>query len=196
MKSFIWFLFLMSCSSNHKIVISSFPQGAQVLVKDSSGNNRSLGKTPLEATSNEILKGNQLNSIVVSLEGYREQHLFLADGSQNYEITARLQPLLEDPKSTEAKSRQERLAQQLVGAHNLIVSKKYTEAEGILSGVSRDFPHVSVTYDLLGNVSYLRRDLGRALNYYERSLQLNPDNTETKNMVQKLRSLSSPEVRE
>lgn len=196
MRLYIGFLFLLSCSSNHKISISSFPQGAQVLVKDSSGNNRSLGKTPLEASTKEILKGNQLNSIVVSLDGYREHNLFLADGSQNYEITARLQPLLEDPKSTEAKSRQEKLAQQLVGAQNLIVSKKYSDAESILSGVTREFPHVSVTYDLLGNVSYLRRDLSRALNYYERSLKLNPDNIETKNMVQKLRSLSSSENRE
>jgi len=128
----------------------------------------------------------------ISKEGYETQHIFIAQDNtqESYNISVKLKMKNEDLKGLEMKSRQEKLAKNLTRASHLITKKRYADAEQILIETTREFPYISVGHDLLGNVSYLQRDFRAALNHYKRSFQLNPENTETKLMIDKLESMT------
>lgn len=180
------------CAASSSLKISSSPEGANVSARGSDGATRLIGKTPLKIESTELSQsGGRITSLVVTKEGYQEQQILLGRdrGKENYDINIRLQGQIEDPKVLDAKSRQEKLAKSMVQAHNLITGKRYDEARSLLMAVVQDYPHISVGYDLLGTLSYLQKDLKSALNYYERSLQINPENFETKQMVDRLKGM-------
>ncbi len=49
------------------------------------------------------------------------------------------------------------------------------------------YPHSANAYDSLGEAYYLEGNLGLALNYYKKSLKLNPDNQNAVHMLRQLR---------
>lgn len=182
MKLFIFF-FLMSCSQvPPKAQLSSYPDGANVAIKDQSGRIKSLGVTPLLAELPE-----EPVTLVFSKEGFDESQILvsLSDG-EKADFLARLKSDAPS-RDPETFSKVDRLGRDLVRAHNLMGTKKYSEAEALLSQLTREFPMVSVSYDLLGNLAYLERDSSRALKNYEKSLSINPENPETRRMVQRLK---------
>jgi hypothetical protein len=183
---------LMGCASSPMLKIQSSPEGALVTSRGNDGASRSLGKTPLQLDSSELSSsGGRITSMLVSKEGYQDQHILLGRdrSKENYDINIKLQGQTEDPKVMDAKSRQERLAKNMVQAHNLISNKRYEEARSLLITLIQEYPHISVGYDLLGTLSYLQKDLKSSLNFYERSLQINPENIETKQMIDRLRGM-------
>ncbi len=159
----------------------------------SEGDTRILGSTPAEVNGSDVFSNkSRMSMLEISKEGYESQHIFIAQDNtqESYNINIKLKMKNEDLKGLDMKSRQERLAKNLTRSSNLINKKRYVEAEQILVETVRDFPHVSVGYDLLGNVSYLQRDFRAALNYYKKSFQLNPENSETKLMIDKLEGMT------
>jgi tetratricopeptide (TPR) repeat protein len=190
-----WFYLLSvliasSCSTRSTVSIKSFPEGAEVAYVGKNGEVKSVGKTPLNVPS-EFLNDGRISSFVVSKDGYKDHQVILGRdrSEENYDITLNLQTMGEHPKNLDARARQEKLAKLLLQAHNLTISKRYDEAERVLGNVIQDYPLISAGYDLLGNVSYLQKDLKRALKNYEKSLQLNPENAETKMMIEKLKGM-------
>jgi hypothetical protein len=184
-------LLVCGCSSTPQIKIQSAPEGAQVMSRSADGNVKSLGKTPLEISSREVGDAQRLSALIVTKEGFEDQHILLGRdrGGESYDINIRLVTKTEDPKVMDAKTRQERLAKMMVQAHNFITAKRYDEARSLLNTVVQEYPHVSVGYDLLGTLSYLQKDLKGALNFYERSFVINPENVETKQMVDRLKGM-------
>jgi tetratricopeptide (TPR) repeat protein len=191
----LFLLLLMgACSSKGKVKISSLPEGANVSVKHADGSFKSIGVTPIEVSQELVFSaGSTMSTLQFEKEGFQDQSVFLGDidVGANYDINLKLQKLIDDNKVSDLKNKQERMAQQLVYAHNLIIAKKYPEAQAILKTVSKDFPHVSVSYDLLGNIAYLQKDLNGALNYYQRSLEINPDNDGARQMVNRLQTIKN-----
>ena len=175
----------LGCSSRSSIKLKSVPDGANVSAVESDGSMRSLGKTPLETTES-------MQSILIEKEGFEASRIFVgALDSQNYEYSVKLAAKVEDPKVNDIKSRYERLAKSVAKANNLINNKRYSEADSLLLNLTNDYPYVSVGYDLLGNISYLQKDFKRAIGYYQKSLELNPENVETKQVLDRLRSMSN-----
>lgn len=179
-------MFLLgACSSGSSIKLKSFPEGANVSAIESDGGTRLLGKTPLESDGS-------MESLLIEKEGFESTRIFVGRlQSQHYEYSVKLIPKAEDPKFTDIKSRYERLAKSIAKANNLINNKRYSEAESLLGNITTDYPHVSVSYDLLGNISYLQKDFRRAINHYQRSIEINPDNSETKQVLDRLRSMTN-----
>lgn len=70
-----------------------------------------------------------------------------------------------------------------------IASERLDQAESTLTMLTAEFSGVSVLYDLMGNVYYLRKDLNNALIQYRRSYELNSNNAETARMIKKIESL-------
>ena len=180
----IIFIF-QACSSSSSIKLKSVPDGAIVSAIEADGSSRPLGKTPLQTSES-------MQTILIEKEGFESSRIFvgLLD-SQNYEYSVKLTPKAEDPKVTDIKSRYERLAKNIAKANNLISRKKYSEADSLLVNLTNDYPYVSVGFDLLGNISYLQKDFKRAIGYYQKSLELNPENVETKQVLDRLRSMSN-----
>ena len=188
----IMILMISSCSTVSKVKITSSPEKAEVIVNTNDGETKSLGLTPLEVSGRDIYANSSRMSVVsINKEGFENQKIFIAQDSsqENYNINVKLKLKTEDLKSQDIKLRQEKLAKSIAVSSNLINSKKYNEAERILLTITQDYPFISVSYDLLGNIYYLRRDLKNALNFYERSFQINPENNETKSMIDKLKGL-------
>jgi len=187
-KVFYLFLFLIvlgACSTSSSIKLRSVPDGATVSAIESDGSSRSLGKTPLETSES-------MQSLLIEKEGFESSRIFVGRlQSQNYEYSVKLTAKAEDPKVTDIKSRHERLAKTIAKAHNLINNKRYSEADSLLVNLTNEYPYVSVGYDLLGNISYLQKDFRRAIGYYQKSLELNPENVETKQVLDRLRSMSN-----
>lgn len=179
-------LLMESCSTtSSSIKLKSSPEGANVLAIETDGSSRIIGKTPLETSES-------MQSILIEKEGFESARIFIGRlNSQNYEYSVKLTPKADDPKLTDIKSRYERLAKSIAKANNLINKKRYVEAESLLINLTNDYPNVSVGYDLLGNISYMQKDFRKAINHYQRSLELNPENSETKQVLDRLRSMTN-----
>lgn len=174
-----------SCSSPSSLKLKSVPEGANVSALEGDGSTRLIGKTPIE--TNESMQ-----TLVIEKDGFETSRIFVGRlHSENYEYSVKLQAKSEDPKMTDIKARHERLAKSIAKANNLINTKRYAEADSLLVNLTSEYPYVSVGYDLLGNISYLQRDFKRAINYYQKSLALNPENVETKQVLDRLRSMSN-----
>lgn len=184
-------IFAYGCAATPMVKVQSSPEGASVTSRSSDGSTRLLGKTPLSVSSSDLGGGGRLSTLVISKDGFQDQTLFLGRdrGSENYDINVSLRTQAEDPKLLDAKERQEKLAKNMVRAYNLLNNKRYDEARAILMNLTQEYPHVSVGYDLLGTLSYLQKDLQSARTYYERSLQINPENVETKQMIDRLKGM-------
>jgi tetratricopeptide (TPR) repeat protein len=185
---------LMSCASNSRVKITSSPDKAEVKVTTNDGETKSLGTTPLEIDGREIYaNASRMSMVHVSKEDFETQNIFIAQDStqENYNINVKLKTRTEDAKGLEIKARQEKLAKNIAVSNNLINKKRYEEAQRVLITIIQDFPYVSVSYDLLGNISYLQRDFRAALNYYQKSFQINPENAETKMMIDKLKTMTN-----
>jgi tetratricopeptide (TPR) repeat protein len=176
---------LGACSSRSSIKLKSTPEEAVVSAVETDGSFRIIGKTPLETSES-------MQSILIEKEGFESARIFIGRlNSQNYEYSIKLTPKADDPKLTDIKSRYERLAKSIAKANNLINKKRYVEAESLLINLTNDYPNVSVGYDLLGNISYMQKDFRKAINHYQRSLELNPENSETKQVLDRLRSMTN-----
>lgn len=192
--SLILLLVLISCASSSRVKISSTPDKAEVKVTTNDGEMKSLGTTPLEIEGREIYaNASRMSMLHVSKEGFETQNIFIAQDSnqENYNINVKLKTRSEDAKGLEIKARQEKLAKNIAVSNNLINKKRYDEAARVLITITQDYPYVSVSYDLLGNISYLQRDFRAALNYYQKSYQINPENAETKMMIDKLKTMTN-----
>ena len=185
------FLFLVGCATTSVVRVQSFPEGAEVALVSKEGGVRPIGKTPLMVPPQSLEDG-RLNSFIITKDGFKDHHILLGrDKTQeNYDISVNLQAQSDDPKVLDSRARQERLAKLVLQGHNLTSSKRYSEAERVLETVILDYPHISAGFDLLGNLAYLKKDLKMALKHYERSLQINPENSETRAMVERIKAIT------
>jgi tetratricopeptide (TPR) repeat protein len=181
--------FLIACSSAHKIKISS-PQGVvQVSLRDSSGQRKDLGSTPLELPATEVFNSNsRISTLFITKDGFTTQRLVLLKDNEKSEteISASLEAL-EKRDFAELQVRSERLAQGVAKGMNLASKKRWEEAQEVLLGLISEFPSVSVPYDLMGNIHYVKREYTEALRFYEKSYALNPSSPETKQMIERLK---------
>lgn len=182
----VFLIFLLyGCSHSGKVKLISSPSGAYVESKNEKGIFVSLGQTPLEVSSDKFEKP---TAIRFTKEGHSDQNLLVVgDPNKLIEISTELKQKEENSRSIESANRLEKLAREIVTSHNLIGQKRFREAELILQSLTREYPVVSVTYDLLGNIAYLEKNRPLALKHYEKSLKLNPENSETQNMVDRLK---------
>lgn len=188
---FVIFVFTQSCTTTPRVSITSLPEGAVVNLKGVDGSNRILGKTPLDLSSRELGGSQRLSVIELSAEGFQQQQIMLGRdrGSENYDINVQLKKIAEDAKNLDARGRQEKLARSIAQASNLINNKRFDEARALLNNIILEYPHVSVGYDLIAGLSFLQKDLKAALSYYEKALTINPENVETRQMVNRLRGM-------
>jgi len=181
-----------ACSSQKIISIKSIPEGASVVLINGGKESKSLGVTPLEVLADEFrTKENSIAIVQLSKEQFEDSSLLLVADQLNgrYEININLKQKNRDTKVDDIQKRQEKLAQVLMTTGHQIYSKRYEEAKVKLLNLSQEFPYISVIYDVIGNFYYLQKDLKNALENYEKSSRLNPENAQTKTMIDKLKEM-------
>ncbi len=182
----------MACSTSSLRVTSS-PEGADVYMVPEGQQPIRLGKTPLFLSSQQI--NNQTGNSVqirVQKEGYQTE-AFLTPKvvfSSSVDLSVKLSENKLPLACTQQADASNRLARDVAKSQQFIFEQKYVEAQRLLLNILDDNPGSSVILDLLGNVNYLNKNTSQALNYYERALDIDPNGTETKRMVQKLRSIT------
>lgn len=193
-------LALFSCSTT-VVTINSVPVGADVMKVSGAGNKTTLGQTPMKVDMGSSLDaGDDALQLTVGKADYLSQSIMLPKtlSPAQHNLTIHL---LEQPKLSTLLERQAaecpklpddmivQVTRAVAEAQGLIASKNYTAAATKLIVMSTQYPNISVLHDLLGNVYFLQREFNQALLSYERSVLLDPQNTEAIRMVRTVRGL-------
>lgn len=198
--------FLAGCTSG-RVSINSVPEKSEVVVVNSSGKQRSLGTTPIVVEAATLFQpGDNSTKLIVQKTGmYRESIVIPRSVLKNHhQISVTLSELekveIEKIIGEDCKKHSEnfgntrgdfsKLAQGVANIQSLLVKKDYATAESQLTALIATYPFVSVLHALLGNSRFLQRDYAAAGNAYKRALELDPDNIETKNILNRIASFT------
>ncbi|HLE10537.1 MAG: hypothetical protein A2504_14265 [Bdellovibrionales bacterium RIFOXYD12_FULL_39_22] len=178
---------LTSCSSG-LLNISTVPEKVSVKIREEDGQIRDLGLTPVRMDSSDFFKGNNFVQVILSKEGYDNEKIVLIRPSLEGSITLSVEMLKGGGSVKEALSsvELERLATLIASSQQFFYAKKYSEAENSLKKLIIEFPDVSLSYDLLGNIYYLQNQHEKALGMYRRADEISPRNIERNRMIDKL----------
>jgi hypothetical protein len=201
-------LTLASCAIS-KITITSNPIGGVVSVSDASGIDRPLGVTPITVSADEVLGSSQYAArLLVRAKGkYTESVLIprsLLPNNQTLHFSMRDIEKIEIERLANADSQGSlcgpnakndisKLARGIASSQALISQKEYRSAEMQLNALIASFPVVSVLHALLGNVRYISKNYRGALKAYKRAQNLDPTNTETQTIINKLSAITDPQ---
>lgn len=191
---------LLGCASV-RISITSVPEGADVYLANAGGSKVKIGVTPL-AKLNPPIESGKPTRLVVEKEGFVSEHILIANGalSTDHEFNAILDKIpeaeakaqLPEPirecKDVPQKAVND-LASSIATVQVQIKNRQLNEAESKLSFLINNFDYVSVLYDLMGNIQLARKDMQGALNYYKKSLAIDPNNLATTRIVSRLEQL-------
>lgn len=185
-------LLLLNACASSQLLVESEPAGADVSIVGLGNTRQKIGKTPMTLTQLNVpnLFSDELQ-ISVTKEGFHGESFLIPPGSGS--VQGRVQAALtEDAVS--------KTCQDSVGSLNeatdavaqvqrMIYAKNYVEAERALTTYTVKFAAVPVFHSLLGNVRYLQKNLDKALESYQRSIALQPQNPETLRMIDKIKGI-------
>ncbi len=181
-----------SCSSG-TIKVESLPEGAEIFISVNGQMPRKVGVTPLVVQESQINSGNESFQISVSKEGFLSENI-LAPGSifpRSSTVQVKLKEINTGKKVGQNDDSLQKISSSIAQIVDNIKNKEYDLAEKNLVNLQSQFPSVSTIYELLGNVFYLKKDLAKAHGFYKRALDLNPNNSDTSRMIQKIESIRS-----
>lgn len=191
------------CASSN-ITIESIPTNSTVRVVQNNGSSRILGETPIEVSVSELFGPNEsFIRVVVDKPGmYRESvmiprstlptsHLISVSLKEleKIEIEKVAKLICKADTTTAIATDNNKLATGVATIQTLIAKRDYARAEIQTSVLLTSYPYVGVLHALLGNAKYLNKDYNGALKSYKRSMELEPENSDIKIMVQKLEKL-------
>ncbi|MBL7545568.1 MAG: tetratricopeptide repeat protein [Bdellovibrionaceae bacterium] len=185
------FLLQISCSTSN-LRVESQPDGADVYVSVNAQTAKKIGVTPLNIQENQISSGNEPFQLSIIKEGFVTEHILspATTFSRNLSVQVKLRETSSSKQSINDEVLQ-KVSSQVAYTQSLIRSKDYDAAERAILGILPQFPNVATFHELLGNVYYLKKDLQRAHTSYKRALDLNPSNTDTVRMIQRIEGVRS-----
>jgi TolA-binding protein len=185
------FLIQVGCSTSN-LRVESQPEGADVYVVINGQTAKKVGATPLNISENQINSGNESFQLSIFKEGFQTEHILApaTSFSRNSNVQVRLKENSGGKQNVNDEILQ-RVTSQVAYTQALIRSKDYDGAERAILNILPQFPSIATFHELLGNVYYLKKDLQRAHTSYRRALDLNPSNTDTVRMIQKIEGIRS-----
>lgn len=178
---------LSACSGcAHTLKLRSEPPGASVRAELPNGRpGAQLGKTPLDLP---LPKDGKSFAVVLSLDEYETKSIFIpvTDASE-IEMSTTLKKIDEKYFSEKFQSsRANALSNQfaeLLKLQNAIIERKFALVDQFEKAMKERFESVSIWNSLMGNSYLLRGNKEAAKKYYQRALQLDPENTEAKMLL-------------
>jgi tetratricopeptide (TPR) repeat protein len=178
-----------SACSTSRVDVQSEPAGADVVALPKGQTPIKLGVTPLTINqeSHPELFTSELR-LRVTKDGYSTESVLIPHSSLGAET--RLDLNLPEAKLPASCSQSEQIindiTQKLAQSQLLVFRKNFAEAKQQLIELSNRYSNVAVIYTLLGNISYVEKNLTAALDYYKRAKALAPENAETNRMIEKI----------
>ena len=168
------------------IVISSKNPNTTVSIFKNDKRN-DVGKTPITLTLEHDTK--EPVRLLFSKHGYISKEVILdISTSSNISIDIELVRFIDELQLNDDAYTQffNNVATKIHQANSYIQTKDYKQALSILRSLEEQFPSSYIINDMLGSVHYLSNKPKEALNYYKRSLLLNPTNAPTKTIIEKI----------
>lgn len=182
-------LFVLTGCAGAGVRLYSQPEKAEVYQVRKGQAPVKVGETPmnLDVRDLAVAEGEGL-TLRLTKEGHLPETLILPKSvaGSSINVHAILQAV-ETNRACEDQSVALRVVSDGVAkAQTLMTQRRYDEAEQGLHHLSLQYPAVSVLFDLLGNVYYLKKDLRKSFESYKQSQRIWPNNIETNRMIQKL----------
>ena len=183
------YLALSTVACSHTVLLRSEPPGASIFIVDSSGKRGALaGTTPATLTpqstqgyvSYEVQKnGYESTTVVVPLveAGRINLGVTLKQINDAY-FQERFQKVQTRVLSTQFF--------ELLKLQNAILDRQHKEVERLTKIMQKDFDQVSAWHSMLGNYHLLQNNRKQAVVYYQKALELDPQNTEAEGMLKYL----------
>lgn len=167
--------------------VESQPDGADVYVSINGQSSRKVGVTPLTIQENQINSGNDPFQLSIIKEGFLTENILAPATyfSRNSNVQVKLKES-SNSKQTANDEVLQKVSSQVAYTQSQIRSKDYDGAERTILNILPQFPNVATFHELLGNVYYLKKDLQKAHSAYRKALDLNPSNTDTVRMIQRI----------
>lgn len=176
------------------MTISSEPVGADVVIVDDSGREDKLGQTPLNLTP-EMMDRFPTNSWRMSLNkpGFVKDQLFIE--TKTFRELGRISVKL-TPEANWKEAYQDMNAYKYLNdvsgmsaeIQAATVKGDYGKAESLATSLVTRYPKLSVGWNLLGNIYYLQKRIDKAVESYQKSLAINPDDQGTRGILDRIRN--------
>ncbi len=192
-NSFLVFsIFVLGCASK-QIYVESDPPGADVFVFTPGQAPKKVGQTPYSLTERDIPDRSSPMQVQASKDGYQSASVIIPSAVSGHlgKVSFKLEaPTLPNQclNQTEALNK---VARAVAEAQSLMKSKQYDLAEKIMSDLIVSYPGLSMVYDILGNIYYLKREFDKSLTAYKKSRSLSPENAKTQRMIQQIEDIMS-----
>lgn len=191
MKQLFLLLLTTACTSVPKLAVKSTPEKATVsLLNPQTLAYESLGETPLELDPKSVkVPVGEMSVLRVEKPGFVPENILLpTDRLRTTEVVLALkqnnQWLRKDHASV-SKLAQE-MARRLYSINRFTNEKKYGEALAEADALLRNYPEAPIFYDIKGSLHVLRDEKDLAKQSFRRSLELAPDNLQTRRALEKL----------
>ena len=189
----IFFILLMTffgCSGSGMLSVKTNPSVATVKLSDESGEIREIGNTPLSVNFNEVFAGSKNIKVIIEKGNFESEKIILTrpEIKTDYNLSVDLKRDRSAESQIENLKTLEKVAKNIAEALKKIQERRFKDAEGQLLRFIEEYPSISVSYDLLGNVYYMMGDKQAARAQYLKADSINPNNFERKRIIQRLSS--------
>lgn len=192
--SVTFYVFLMtSCASSPHYKIQSSPTQGDLSIWDAaSQNDVPVGQTPLDVSPPDLNVPATGDYYVfkISKPGHTSSIVYLPRSSTDLEATVKLEAinLLKQPElQTKLNQDMDQLFRSLFHVQSLINDRQHDTAIAQLKQLQQTYPGISVLYDLEGSALTIKGNKTQAITAFQRSLELNPSNEETRKIIENLR---------
>lgn len=200
---FLFWVLLSGCTSS-RITIESIPTKSNVRAIQNNGSSRVIGQTPIEISASDLFGPNDtFIRIVIEQPGMYRESVMIPRSTlpADHKISVSLKELekieiekvakliCDNGANSAAGTDNNKLATGVATIQTLLAKRDFQTAEARTSALINSYPFVAVLHALLGNSKYLNKDYPGALKAYKKSMELEPENSEMKIMVQRLEKL-------
>lgn len=191
MKQLLLLLLAVGCASRSTLTVKSTPDKAKVsLFNPETLAYEPLGETPFELDPNTLkVPAGEMSVIRVEKPGHVTENVLLpTDRLRSTEVVLALKQnnqWLRKDHAAVSKLAQE-MARRLYSINRFTNEKKYGEALSEADALLRSYPEAPIFYDVKGSLHLLRDEKELAKQSFRRSLELAPDNLQTRRALEKL----------
>ena len=188
------FILVINACTTTQLTVNSEPNGADVVIVSDDGREDKLGQTPLNLTP-EMMERFPSNNWRMSINkaGFVKDQLFIETkmfrelGKISVKLTpeANWKEAYQDMNAYKYLNDVSSMSAEIQAA---TVKGDYGRAESIANSLVTRYPKLSVGWNLLGNIYYLQKRMDKAVESYQKSLSINPDDQVTKGILDRIRS--------
>lgn len=166
-----------------EIIIDSSPSAAKIIISNGSNTQTSeIGTTPFKMTIaqfNKFFAKDYAYAIDIKKDGFSDYHLIVSNiGQNNININAALKPNID----INSNKKIDKFINSLFEAQRLIRNKNLDSALSLMDNLEKDYPQYSSIYEFKGGAYYLNKEFKKALSYYRKAVDINPENQDAQRM--------------